>query len=74
MILHRPELFEKENKDVENIIKVFIAKQRNGPVGDATLTFIKQYMRFENFAVEAPFGEEFERLPASAMPADRRLS
>ena len=37
------------------IIEVIVAKQRNGPTGDVTLTFIKQYMRFENFAVGTPF-------------------
>ena len=31
-------------------IKLIIAKQRNGPVGDFLLTFIKQYTRFENYA------------------------
>ncbi len=32
------------------------AEQRNGPTGQVTLTFIKQFMRFENFAVAEPFG------------------
>jgi replicative DNA helicase len=53
MILHRPELHEPGQR--EGIIEVLIAKQRNGPTGEVTLTFIKQFMRFENFAVETPF-------------------
>ncbi|MCI0376858.1 MAG: replicative DNA helicase [Gemmataceae bacterium] len=54
MLLHRPELYEPGQH--EGIIEVIIAKQRNGPTGEVTLTFLKQYMRFENFAVASPFG------------------
>ncbi len=50
MLLHRPELYEPGQN--ENIVEVIIGKQRNGPTGDINLTFIKQFMRFENFAVE----------------------
>lgn len=34
--------------DVEHI-KLIIAKQRNGPVGDIDLTFMRRYTRYENF-------------------------
>ena len=34
--------------DVEHI-KLIIAKQRNGPVGDVDLTFIRRHTRYENF-------------------------
>ena len=37
----------EENRGVADVI---IAKQRNGPVGTMRLTFIKEYMRFENLA------------------------
>ena len=37
----------EENKGVAEMI---IAKQRNGPVGTVKLTFIKEYMKFENLA------------------------
>jgi replicative DNA helicase len=53
MMLHRPELHEPGQH--EGVIEVIVAKQRNGPTGEVTLTFLKQFMRFENFAVEAPF-------------------
>ena len=56
MLLHRPEMFEPGQH--EGIMEVNIAKQRNGPTGEITLTFLKQFMRFENFAVEQPFGYE----------------
>jgi replicative DNA helicase len=42
MLLHRPE-------DNPGLIEINIAKQRNGPTGELTLTFIKKYMRFRNF-------------------------
>ncbi len=50
MLLQRPELHEPGQH--EGIVEVLVAKQRNGPTGEVTLTYIKQYMRFENFAVE----------------------
>ena len=31
-------------------IHLFIAKQRNGPTGDVSLTFLKPYTRFESAA------------------------
>jgi replicative DNA helicase len=54
MLMHRPELYEPGQH--EGLVDLLIAKQRNGPTGDITLTFLKQFMRFENFAVEEPFG------------------
>jgi replicative DNA helicase len=54
LMLHRPELHEPGQHD--GILEVIVAKQRNGPTGEVTLTYLKQFMRFENFAVEAPLG------------------
>jgi replicative DNA helicase len=56
MMLHRPEMYEPGQH--EGTVEVLIAKQRNGPIalsGEITLTFLKQFMRFENFAVAVPF-------------------
>jgi replicative DNA helicase len=55
ILLHRPEMYEPGQN--EGILEVLIAKQRNGPTGEVKLTFLKQYMRFENY-VEAPIGYE----------------
>jgi replicative DNA helicase len=56
LLLHRPVLHEPGQH--EGIVEVIIGKQRNGPTGEVTLTYLKQFMRFENFAVEQPFGYE----------------
>jgi replicative DNA helicase len=53
LLLHRPEMFEPGQH--EGTVEVLIAKQRNGPTGEITLTYLKQFMRFENFAVGIPF-------------------
>jgi replicative DNA helicase len=53
MMLHRPELYEPGQH--EGTVEVIIAKQRNGPTGEITLTYLKQFMRFENFAIGIPF-------------------
>ncbi len=49
LMLHRP---GKSDGGVEdNTIEVNVAKQRNGPTGEITLSYLKQFMRYENFAV-----------------------
>jgi replicative DNA helicase len=53
MLLHRPEMYEPGQH--EGVVEVIIAKQRNGPTGEVTLTFLKQYMRFEDYAPGVPF-------------------
>jgi replicative DNA helicase len=40
----------KRKKEVAGKATLIIAKQRNGPVGDVPLTFLKEYTRFENRA------------------------
>jgi replicative DNA helicase len=53
MMLHRPDRYEPGQH--EGVTEVIIAKQRNGPTGEVTLTYLKQFMRFENFAMGTPF-------------------
>jgi replicative DNA helicase len=53
MLLHRPELYEPGQH--EGILEVIIGKQRNGPTGEVTLAYLKQFMRFEDFAGGMPF-------------------
>jgi replicative DNA helicase len=56
LMLHRPGRFDGDKED--NVVEVIVAKQRNGPTGDITLAWIKQYMRFENYAGDGAFGME----------------
>ncbi|MBN1870165.1 MAG: replicative DNA helicase [Candidatus Omnitrophica bacterium] len=44
------EEYYNQTEENRGIADVIIAKQRNGPVGTIKLTFIKEYMRFENLA------------------------
>jgi len=41
---------EEEKEKAEGIATLIIAKQRNGPVGDVPLTFLKEFTRFESRA------------------------
>ena len=55
MFIFREEMYgppEERNPESENTAKIIIGKQRNGPVGDVDLAFLKQYTRFENLASE----------------------
>jgi replicative DNA helicase len=44
---------DEEKKESEGKATLILAKQRNGPVGDVPLTFLKEFTRFENRAREA---------------------
>jgi replicative DNA helicase len=53
MLLHRPERYEPGQQ--EGVVEVIVGKQRNGPTGEITLAYIKQFMRFEDYAVGTTF-------------------
>jgi replicative DNA helicase len=60
-LLVRPELYEEdEEARVEKAgeAELIIAKQRNGPVGEIPLTFLKEYTRFETRARNVSETEE----------------
>jgi replicative DNA helicase len=44
---------DEDRQEAEGKATLIIAKQRNGPVGDVPLTFIKQFTRFEDRARES---------------------
>lgn len=46
MFIYRDEVYNEEAE--EGRAEILIRKQRNGPIGEANLAFIKEYTRFEN--------------------------
>ena len=68
LFLNRPEYYgimkDENGNSNEGVAEVIIGKQRNGPIGDVRLAFIKEYARFENLA-HARQIEEYSGQPAS---------
>ncbi|MBN1638403.1 MAG: replicative DNA helicase [Ignavibacteriales bacterium] len=57
MFLYRPEVygiesFADDSTSTEGIAEILVAKQRNGPIGDIRLKFLKEYTRFENLELQ----------------------
>jgi replicative DNA helicase len=55
LMLHRPGRFDGSQED--NILEVIIAKQRNGPTGEVTLTYLKQFNRYENYIADTGYSD-----------------
>lgn len=53
LMLHRPDRYEPGQHD--GIIEVIVAKNRQGPVGEITLAYIKQHMSYEPYKQSTPF-------------------
>ena len=61
-LLVRPEMYEEEDDEARQEksgeAELIIAKQRNGPVGEIPLTFLKEFTRFEDRARNVSEPEE----------------
>jgi len=51
--LYREEYYKRETDENRGIAELNVAKQRNGPVGNIKLVFVKESTRFENYARQA---------------------
>jgi replicative DNA helicase len=57
MFIYRPAAYGEPEPGQENLAEIIIAKQRNGPVDTVELSFVKNYVLFEDrekFAEEIP--------------------
>jgi len=50
--IFRPEVYDRDNPDLDGKAKLIIAKQRNGPTDTIQLAFLKSFTRFENLTRE----------------------
>jgi replicative DNA helicase len=50
IFIHRPEYYDKEDESKRGIAEIMLAKHRNGPTGDVTLRFSREFTRFDNFS------------------------
>ncbi len=48
IFLYRPAVYDKDDQDLKGLAYLIVAKQRNGPTGRVTATFIDTYARFDN--------------------------
>ncbi|MGQ0644675.1 MAG: DnaB-like helicase C-terminal domain-containing protein, partial [Elusimicrobiota bacterium] len=48
----REEVYKRDDPALKGKAKLFILKQRNGPIGDVDLTFLENYTRFADAARE----------------------
>lgn len=54
LFIYRDEVYNRDSPH-KGKAEIIVGKQRNGPIGDVTLTFLGQYTRFENFATGGSF-------------------
>jgi replicative DNA helicase len=52
LFIYRDEVYNEDSED-GNKAEIIIAKQRNGPIGKVNLTFLKEFTRFEDFAIDS---------------------
>ncbi len=71
MFVYREEYYVRHDDprypEVEGQADIIIAKQRNGPTGTCKLSFVKDYVRFENAAPSYRLPDE---VPPAEMPPD----
>jgi replicative DNA helicase len=54
LFIHREDRYDPDSPN-KGMAEIIIGKQRNGPIGSVTLTFLGQYTKFENYAPAQPY-------------------
>ena len=54
IFIYRPEFYHPDDESLRGVAEVSIAKQRNGPIGNIQLAFIREYARFADMEQYAP--------------------
>lgn len=54
LFIYRDEVYNEDSEE-GNKAEIIIGKQRNGPIGTVSLSFLKEFTRFEDFAVDSYF-------------------
>ena len=52
LFIYREQQYD-DDTEVGNKAEIIIGKQRNGPIGTVNLTYLKEFTRFEDFAVDS---------------------
>ena len=52
LFIHREDRYDPDSPN-KGIAEIIIGKQRDGPIGSVTLTFLGQYTKFENYTGSA---------------------
>jgi replicative DNA helicase len=55
--IFREEVYKRDDPDVKGKAKLFVLKQRNGPIGDIDLNFISEFTKFVDPAPKARTSE-----------------
>ena len=50
IFLYRDEIYNRESEENKGRAEVIVSKQRNGPTGEVTLSFLSFCTRFEDFS------------------------
>ena len=57
MFIYRDEVYN-QNSEKKGIAEIIVAKQRNGPIDTVELTFLNEFMRFEDYSARDEFDYE----------------
>lgn len=59
IFIYRPDYYHPEDEAIKGIAEVSVAKQRNGPLGNVPLVFLREYAKFVNMDFSYKREEEF---------------